>query len=145
MKLIFLAVFLATGVVGLSAQTPAETLGQCLSDSTTGKDRQMLAQWVTIGVLKHPAMADLTVVTPAKAEQINKNAAGVLQRLISVDCKTEFKAALKGGSQAIEVAFGKLGEIAMNEITNHPEVNKAFNGLPKYLDVEKLTKAMQNP
>jgi hypothetical protein len=78
-------------------------------------------------------------VTVAQQETMSRRTAGLIQRLMTEDCRTETVAALKyEGTSAVETAFGTLGEIAMTSLMSHPDVAKALEGLSKYLDNSKF-------
>ena len=143
MKKLLLILMLVTGSTAAGAQTVSPALGRCLADSTTGKDRKDLVRWIVVAIAQHPAMVDSITVSPAKVELINKTAAQIFMRLMTVDCKVELKAAYKsGGSKAIETAFGVLGEVAVQEVMADPEVGKAMDGLVKYVDLKKIGEAL---
>lgn len=142
-KLLLLLLLLLIGVSAATAQTQTANLGRCLADSTTGKDRKNIVKWIVVAMIQHPAMADVSTLSSAQIEQVNKTAAQVMVRLMTVDCRTELRAASKnGGEAAIGKAFETLGEVAMQEVMGDAQVKKALDSLTKYLDLTKIGQAL---
>ena len=145
MQKIFLALMLLIGVSTVSAQTGGANLGRCLADSTTGKDRKDLVKWIVVAMIQHPAMAELSTVSPTQIEQVNKTTAQLVVRLLTVDCKVELKSAYKsGGEEAIGSAFESLGIVAVQEVMTDSKVKKAIEDTFKYFDFKKIGGAISN-
>ena len=79
-KLLLLLLLLLIGVSAATAQTQTANLGRCLADSTTGKDRKDIVKWIVVAMIQHPAMADVSTLSSAQIEQVNKTAAQVMVR-----------------------------------------------------------------
>ncbi len=116
-----------------------DALTACLADNTTGRDRKDMARWVFVGMSSHPEIQNLSNVTDANRDELDKLLATMLTRLMTDTCRTEAKAAMeKDGSQAFQNAFGTIGKLAMQELMSNPEVNASFSRFAKYIDQKKM-------
>ena len=140
---LMLAAIASTIVIPLAnADTATDALNTCVADNTTGKDRKDLAQWIFMTIAAHPEIQPFSNVTEANRDEFDKRLADLATRLITVNCKTESKAAIeKEGSQSLEAAFGTLGRLAMQELMSNPSVNSSFTRYVKYLDKSKFEAA----
>lgn len=121
----------------------SEQLSKCLVESTTQADRTALIRWIFGAVTQHPAVSDMTKLDPKEWQNISKNAAGVFQKLIADKCASQSREALlTDGMEGYKSAFATLGQTAMTGLMDDPSVNKSIADLDKYLDPEKLFKAV---
>jgi len=122
-----------------------DPLGACMADNTTGRDRKDLAKWIFIAMAAHPDMKPL--VTPGAApaaEDISKSIGALVTRLLADACPKETTQALKtGGGAALEMAFGRLGQVAMQELMSDNDVKQVFTMFQKYVDEARLKKLAQ--
>jgi hypothetical protein len=127
------------------AQPAASSLTTCLADHTTGKDRKDLARWMFAAMSQHPAIADLSAATPAARDDASRTVGALVTRLLTVDCLPDTKAAVESGetSAVFQKAFGRLGELAMQEIMADPQVSKTLQDLPKYMDRKQFEAALK--
>jgi hypothetical protein len=124
------------------ASPTSDALGACLVDKSTGGDRRALARWIFVAMSAHPQLQDLFDMTPQTRETVNKAAADVFVRLVTADCNDETRAAIDvEGAIAMKTAFGKLGEVAMGELTTNKAVQAEFEGLTRYMDRDKMKAA----
>lgn len=120
------------------AGTYADDLGQCLVNSTSMADRSHLVQWVFAGISLHPDVKAMASVTPEQRETLNRQAAVLMQRLVTVDCRTEAVAAVKfEGPDTLGEAFSVLGQVAVRGLMSDPAVTEGLSGLDKYSDTAK--------
>jgi hypothetical protein len=134
-----LVVLAVAAAVPVSAATPTETLGSCLADNTSGKERKELARWVFVAMASHPELRDLAVATPAVREQTYQSVGVLVTRLLAENCAKETQAAVKAqGSQALRIAFESLGRVAMQELMSNPDVLAAIGGFEKFVDQKKI-------
>ena len=141
-----IVITLATFVASLSfAQQPAQSLSQCLADSTSGRDRKDLARWVFLAMSVHPEIRQFTAASAAvAAEQSHRTAGALFTRLLTESCSSEVVAAYKqGGSQALEAAFQTLGQLAMKELMSDTGVAASMGAIEKHVDQAKLTRVLQ--
>lgn len=129
---------------GASAGVYSDDMGKCLVKSSSPEDQVMLVKWIFAAMSEHPAVKPMTKLTTDEREGYNRQAAALMQRLMTVDCRKETIAAMKNeGNSAIEAAFSLLGEVAMRGLMTDPQVQKGIEGLGKGLD-EKAFKELTN-
>ncbi len=119
-------------------------LSSCLADHTTGKERKQLAEWVFLAMGAHAEInSHLTPSAMAATDQVNKDVANILMRLMTQDCVEEGREAhMHAGSEAFKSSFGVLGQLAMQELMGDRAVMSSMTGFEKYLDAAKLSKAL---
>ncbi len=121
------------------ATPTSDALGACLVDKSTGHDRKVLARWIFVAMSVHPELKDIFSLTQQTRDTANQGTADIFMRLVTLDCVNETRAAVEhDGPVAMKLAFGKLGEVAMQELISNPNVQSSFEGIDKYLDREKL-------
>jgi hypothetical protein len=139
-----LAVILAAS---LSAQfdPPGSALKTCLANSTTGKDRKDLAKWIFLAISAHPDMKQFVTSDAATAaEDSSRATATLVVRLLTESCVNEAKAVIRSGqtSQAMQVAFGGLGELAIRELVVDKSVQDSVRSLERYTDQRRLLEVL---
>jgi hypothetical protein len=138
--IVILGTFLAT--TSALAGPATDALTTCVADSTTGKDRKELAQWVFVAMSSHPELQPLAHVDDAQRDEMDKKLASLATRLITENCAAQAKAAIeKEGIESFKAAFGALGRLAMQELMSNKSVNEAFTRYTKYLDKAKFDAA----
>lgn len=121
------------------AGAATDTLGACLADNTTGKERKELVKWIFVSIAAHPDLRELAVATPAMRERVNRNTGIMLTRLLTENCPEQTRQAYqREGGQALEAAFGILGRLAMQELMTNRDVGAAVAGFGQYVDQQKL-------
>jgi len=135
---------LSTLSFAAAAQTPTADLSSCLADNTSGKDRKDLAKWVFLAMASHPEIRQYASADAAAGSQDTyKVTAALFTRLLADDCARQTQAAVKdGGAVAIQVAFQSLGQLAMQELMSNKDVAANMGAFEKYLDKDKLNKAL---
>jgi hypothetical protein len=142
---VYLAALSAALVAGQAcAQTPVETLGSCLADNTSGKDRKELARWLFAAMTAHPEMKSLSSATPQDIDSASRSAGALFTRLMTESCSKEVRSAVQsGGTAAITAGFQVLGQLAMQELTTNPQVGAAMGVIDQYIDRAKVDAALQ--
>lgn len=131
-------------MISTFGQSEAAALERCLTDSSTGKDRQIFVKWVVFSLAQHPVIQSTFKVPPDQIEQAEKDLAAVLFRLMTVDRKSEMRAAVKNGlTDAVEQAFGRLGAVATVEVMTEPSVSKSMQGFLKHIDFKKIVELFE--
>ena len=124
------------------ASPASVALTACLVAKSTQADRDALVRWFFVSASVHPAVKDLFDLKPEAREAASKAAADVFVRLASVDCKAETRATVQvDGSDTIRIAFGKVVELAGQDLTASPAVQAQFGELSRYMDRDKLKAA----
>ena len=130
--------------VSFAAGPYTDELSKCLVRSTTDADKTLLVQWMFAMVTLHPQVKSMTAISDAERTEIVRKTAGIFERLLTVSCQSEAQQALKyEGNSAFEASFGVLGQVAARELFSSPQVTTGVAGLEKYIDAEKVKKAMQ--
>lgn len=138
------AVIIGASFMNTAAQAgpAADALSACLADNTTGKDRKDMARWVFVGMAAHPEIRNLSNVTEANRDELDKSMAALFTRLVTEQCAPQAKLAMeKDGSAAFQAAFGIIGQLAMQELMSNPNVNASFTKFSKYVDQNKMNSA----
>ena len=121
----------------------ADTLGACLADHSTGKDRKDLARWMFASMSAHPDLRDISSAVEATRDQASQAVASLFTRLLTEPCRQQARAAAKHeGSQAFHAAFGSLGKLAMQELMTNREVHRTVTGFERFVDRRKLDAAL---
>ncbi|MDZ7812368.1 MAG: hypothetical protein U5L74_04330 [Ideonella sp.] len=138
------AVLLVATPSATVAQTTTESLGRCLGDNTSGKERKDLARWLFTAMSNHPDMKLIAKVSEADQDQATRSAAALFTRLLSETCAKEAKAAVaEGGPVAMQAGFEMLGRLAMMELMSNRDVAAAMGSLEKNMDRAKIEAAMR--
>lgn len=143
---------LAAIVIGLAITAPSaiagpttDALSACLADNTTGRDRKDMARWVFVGMSSHPEIKNLSNVTTANRDALDRMMATMVTRLMTDSCRAQAKSAMeKDGSESFQAAFGTIGKLAMQELMSNPEVNSSFSRFAEYIDQDKMNSAFRN-
>ena len=120
------------------AGASAETLGTCLVDSLTGKERKQLAKWIYFAIAAHPEIRPYSNIDSGNRESTDKYIGGLMTRLLAENCASELKAAQKADPLAVERAFELVGKVAMQELMNDQSVMAAITNYAKYVDESKI-------
>lgn len=136
---LFLALTAMTSSVGAGPFN--DKLAICLVKSTTEADRTQLMRWIFAAMASHPSVKDLSNISSAQGDNLNKTTATLFWDLVSSRCGAETKEAVKyEGAAAISSSFEVLGKVAMQGLVADPQVTKYMNGMGANLD----PKAMEN-
>ena len=138
------AAALLTITAGAAQASPqSDALSKCLVDKTSAGDRTLLVQWVYADMSLSPAVRAMSNVTEAQRDALARDAAHLLERLVTGDCRGETVAALKqGGLGVIKTSFGALAERAMGELATDPPVAMAFAHAVQFMDMKKVALLM---
>lgn len=150
MKKVLSQIALATTFMCVALNTTASTtvdqLSQCLVKSTTATDKTVVLQWTFAALAQHPDLKVMSQISEGQKQQLDKNLATVLQRILVEQCSTQTKAVIQtDGLQAVGDSFQELGSITGNEILKTPEVKSQLNGVLKHVDMGKLVTTFLTP
>lgn len=133
------AILLASAAAPASAGVFSDDLARCLVSKTTAEDKTELARWVFAAVAQGDAVKDMIRVTPEQMQKHNRVFAQLMERLLTVDCRSAAVSAIRNeGDDAIESSFGVLGESAFNVLMSDPKVDEAMSGLAEVIDSAKF-------
>jgi len=114
-------------------------LSQCLMASTTADDRVVLVDWIFSIIAQHPSVKNMVNISDAQRTDINKKTGALFTRLMIDSCGTQLKAAVEqDGTNAVQDAFGTLGEAAMGDLMGDSNVQAASNEMSAYFDEKRL-------
>jgi hypothetical protein len=120
-----------------------DEMSKCLVRSTSEADKTLLIKWIFAAMATHPDVKSLSAVTPEKGEQLNKETAKLVMRLLTQSCKSETRQAVDfEGDETLKASFGILGQVAMQGLMTNAEVSKYFSGFEKHLDAKELQHAL---
>jgi hypothetical protein len=126
------------------SQSPADALGSCFVLKSTGQDRLTFMQWMLAALGSTPRLKDVVRVEPDKKDQLDRQVALVMTRLITVDCLAEAKAVAKDKQgDGFRIAGQSLGRMAVQELFGDPDSERALSGYASYLheeDFERLAR-----
>jgi hypothetical protein len=104
-------------------------------------DQRILMRWLFAAFSLDPTLAPLSKISAEEHAEFTKSAAGVYNRLLLVDCRTEALAALKNeGESVIGPAFGVLGQSTAGRILKSPAADEELNKLADSFDVDGMKK-----
>ena len=116
-----------------------DEMARCLVTSTNNRDRNKLLKWIFRVYGDHPEVSFMVDISEREKKEIDKDVADIFTRLLSKDCIDETKKAKKyEGNDALITAFSILGEVAANEIIDHPNVERSTKKFVDFIDSEKL-------
>ena len=128
---------------GAQAGMYTDDLSRCLVESTTSSEKMDLVKWMFIAMSLHPAVKSIASVSPEQVEDSTKTIAELFGKLVTVTCKEQAVKALKyEGQNSMETSFQVLGGVAARELFSDPDVAAGIAGVEKYLDAEKINKAL---
>jgi hypothetical protein len=131
----------ATNLAFAAAAT--ESMGNCMSDAMSGKERKQMVQWVFMTIAAHPDMKRFSNMTEQDQIDTDKTMAALFTRLVTVDCVEQVKQATKqDGPQAFRGAFEIIGRLAMQDLMANKDVTASMTSFQKYLDKDKFREAL---
>lgn len=138
-----LRILSALVLLGLSSTVQAgpfnDKLAICLVENTSQADKTTLMRWIFGAMSRHPDVRDLTEVSQAQADQMNKAVADLFVALLADRCATETANAVKyEGASVISSSFEVLGKVAMQGLMTDASVNEYISGLDKNIEPGKL-------
>lgn len=152
MKALLTAVLVTLSVASAPARaaaaTPVEAVKTCLTDNTNGRDRKLLARWIFLAMAAHPELKTLSAASTQEREDTSRGFAGLVTRLLTIDCKAQVRAVITGNGNdataALKIAFSHLGEVAMQELMGDHDVEAATSQFARFLDEDKLRLALDS-
>jgi hypothetical protein len=142
--LVALALLAASSPV--SAGPFNDKLAICLVEKTTESDKTALMRWIFGAMARHPGVRDLSTVSDADADRMNKDVATLFWELLSDRCAVEMKEAVKyEGTTALRSSFEVLGKVAMQGLMADADVTAYMGGLDKHLDADKMQALLTEP
>jgi hypothetical protein len=117
-------------------------LDECLTLSSTGRDRLIFAGWMAASLASAPQLKGIAEVNVVERDRLNRDLARIFTRLITVDCLEESRLLFRAGkSDAFKVAGRGLGRMAMQELMSDRDASVQMERFADYIneaDFEKL-------
>ena len=132
---IFISLFVGMPVF---ANSSTDIFSGCLVDTLNGKERKSLAKWVFFSISAHPELKIYVKTSKDDIEKSNKYVGKLITRMLTVDCPSELKAAIKSDPQAIRKAFELVGKVAMQELMTNKDVMQTISNYNQYIDRAKV-------
>lgn len=148
MKTLLVAAIVVCGLFSSHATaqaTPIEAVQTCLTDSTSGKDRKLLAKWIFLAMAAHPELKSLSTISAQLQEDTSREFADLVMRLITVDCRIQMQtltAADADASASMKLAFSHLGQVAMLELMTNKDVDASVSQFGDFLDEKELSSVL---
>ena len=121
-----------------SAGTYSDELGRCLVSSSTEADKALFVQWIFGALSAGAAVKPLSSLTDAQRDQLNVKIANLMEQLTLKDCHKQTVDALKyEGTNALEPAFGLLGQVATRSMMSDPAVAAEMQKFGAHFDKNK--------
>lgn len=112
-----------------------DDLSKCLVKSASANDQAALVIWIFSAMGVHPKVQAYSNMTAVQRDAATKTAAQLMQRLVTVDCRTASIDAIKfEGPSALESGFKLLGEVAMRGLMGEPTVSAGMARLGDHVD-----------
>jgi hypothetical protein len=132
----------AVALLGLVSSPMAQAgiytddLTKCVVRSTSGGDQVAFMRWMFAALSTNPSLSDLASVKPQQTDELTRTVAGLMERLMLKDCRSEMVSALKyEGGGAIGAAFNTLGNVAARNLMTNPATMAEMAKLQQYSDV----------
>jgi hypothetical protein len=138
-------VLTVAGRVPAHAGEYADALSQCLVDRTSDQDKSNLVRWIFASAAQNPDVSDIAKITQDQRSQMNKEVAGLFERLLTKDCKSEFRDVKEneGSDHPLATGFAMLISVAMKGLIDDPSVSKALGSIDSDLHRDKINEVLQ--
>ena len=141
-----LALALALALGGAAHAGPyADDVSKCLAAKMNDGDRASLAIWLFEEMSANPAVKSMTSVTEGQRAEARKAVAGLVQRLVTEDCRTQAAAALRNeGAGVLLPPFWEQAQASIGSLARDPTVLANMQQIGQYLDTAKIVAAMRD-
>ena len=117
----------------------SDDLSKCLVESSSAEEKNLLARWMFVAMSVHPAVRDLSKVTPEDREKSNKAMGDLVTTLLTDRCHDKADKAVRyEGLLAIQTSFQVLGQVAAQALFLDKDVAAVLSGLGEHVDSKKL-------
>lgn len=122
------------------ASPQADALGQCLVTNTSTAERELMIQWMFLGMAQHQSLAGLL------SERVNKQETDIMmgylvQNVLTERCSEQMAALLqREGLSRFDESFELWGAVAMREMLTDPAVEAALLNFTQFIDFSQFTR-----
>lgn len=121
-----------------------DDLSKCLISKTTPAQKTILVNWMFSAMSLNPNVSKFASIPAQERKRFNVEMAHLFETLLTVSCRSETQLAVHNdGNQAIATGFNLLGQVAGRELFQNPEVAKGMSDLDKYIDMGKISAAIE--
>lgn len=121
-----------------------DTLGKCLVSKTNSSQKATLVRWLFAMMALHPDVESSSTLTAAQRTQLSKEAARLLEDLLTQTCRAEAVDAIRyEGHSTVEASFSLLGQVAARELFAHPKVAEGLAEFGQFVDEKKMKALME--
>jgi hypothetical protein len=138
-------VLAVAGRVPAHAGPYADALSKCLVDNTTQQDQANLVRWMFASAAQNPNVSDIASISEDQRTAMTKQTAALFERLLTQDCKSEFKDVKDNeeGEQPLATSFAMLISVAMRGLIEDPSVSRALGSIDGDLHRDKINDALR--
>jgi hypothetical protein len=116
-----------------------DELTKCVVKHANDADRTAFVAFIFSAMSVHPSVQAYSTISEVQRDELSKAVAGLTQRLLTEDCRTETVAALKNeGFSVFQAPFSALEDAAMGDLTKNPAVHKELGRFASQLDPAKF-------
>jgi hypothetical protein len=132
------------------AATPAfagaasEDLGRCMARASSDADKAVYVRWLFVVMSSSPAAKSLASIAPGERDAVNREMAGLVERLLLSDChKQTIEAISSEGFGSMQTSFSVFDDLAMAALVSEPTVQNEMGRFVKEFDLEKFKSALK--
>jgi hypothetical protein len=152
MTKLFASKILAATAISLCVSSSAvagaygDSLTQCLAKATTSTEKTTLVKWIFAMVSLHPQLSATATLTKEDRTNASKEAAAMLQKLLTKTCLNETREAMKfEGPNVLRASFNQLGQIAAKELFSNPAVAAGLAEYATFIDEKEMEAVFGKP
>lgn len=147
MRAFALAAALLVASAGLAPQANTEpftdNLSECLARSVNQQEKVALMAWLFQAIAAHPSVKPMAKVSQRDVVENTDRAAKLFERLMTRDCREETFAVVENqGMSGIQRGFRTLGQVAMQGLMNHSDVQKRMGRLQQHVDQREIERVL---
>jgi hypothetical protein len=87
----------------------------------------------------HPELSDIAGSIEGTRENVDRSMGKLVTRLLAESCPEQTRSAVqREGNMALQIAFGVLGQLAMQELMSNRSVAESVGRFEQYIDKEKV-------
>ena len=122
------------------ASPQADALGQCLVANTSTAERELMIQWMFLGMAQHQSLAGFL------SDSVNKEETDIMmgylvQNVLTERCSEQMAALMqREGLSRFDESFELWGSVAMREMLTDPAVEAALLNFTKFIDFNEFTR-----
>jgi hypothetical protein len=118
-----------------------DDMAKCLVSSSSQTDRKIFMKWLFSAMAQNPEVRSMTSITLEQRDRIDKGAAALIQKLLTVSCRQEVvRAATYEVAGAIQASFQVFGQVAGRELMANQQVAEAMGRMGKLIDSSEMAK-----